>query len=358
MTSLPASPSWRKQLSRSPGAPGRLLRRRRDNDHPDDFFNSALGRRNHAFLGSSWLLTPAQNVYRQPTLTTSSNATKSHTPFLTIALLKLNEVLPDFVQTSQLGDPALAAKACAVLDSSVATAGSPYNSPAASPASSASRHSAASPRKDRATSSIGSSSSAPVGQRGPPLLQWLTSSADSRRENHASTSPASSALVIEGEWETYVAPFLLLAAAEVLYHDMQLQGLAVIYQRIIADMLSVKQILCDPILGQLLLTPPASATASSMLMTSVEAATSLATMIDTLTAFCTCRIQLVDLQRTCTPQALALFTVLLQTASAHPQRNELFERLLQECNAWKFCIETCLALEQCRYVCRKCLLSE
>lgn len=319
--SLPASPSLWGAMTMRGGNSSRYPSRaafRRETSDDTALYSSAATTHNstgsrtplsfHPF-DSSWLIMPsvAQNVYRQPTAATTvvpasaqSITTSSHhytTPFLTIALLKLNEVLPAFCEILA-SSPLQAPKACALLESSVATARSAASSRHNSPTRSTffHHHNNNNNNSNRSGNQQQTSGSPVLASRSSrngmnltkqastspsswsssrPILQWFHSGSSLLGGGgHRSTaspvemsplntaaaahSPASSALALEGEWDTYMSPFLLLAAAEYLYADMhpcQLVGhkgsarLSSLYQRIVVDLTAVKDILCDPILG-------------------------------------------------------------------------------------------------------------
>lgn len=282
-------------------------------------------------------------------------------PFLIIALRTLNDALPEFCRL--LSDPTQAAKACAVLDASVATAGS--NSPSSTRRATSPLHAGTTgthpappsshPARTTATTTTTSSSTSPASGGTSPimsnLLQWLTSTSEqahsrfkgsgggsgfgSTSDSHhrRPSSPTPSALALEGEWEPYVAPLFLLAAAEAWYADLKHvedsgaaghhnndnndgthesddpSPLALLYRRISTDLTLVKDVLCgpfllasslhgisrassDPISSSPLPSPPQSS--PSTLSQSVAAAKSLASTLDGLSEVCACRVQLIE----------------------------------------------------------------
>jgi len=283
-------------------------------------------------LSPSWRLQPpvSQNVYRQA----SPQAPKpTQAPFLSLALLRLEAILVDFCETLNHPSHHNAAKACALLDSSIATAGSPANSRCNSPKPN--NYSPRSPPKS-------------------PLLNWLSSSSHKPTQTSPQHSPtvAASALALEGEWETYISPFLLLAGAEVLYADLRhcqdpakSPVLQAIYQRTVSDMLLAKQMLCDPLLGTIQTT------------SYTEAASSLSMCIAGLTAICTCRCQLLELQaslfaaQTNLGEVSMAITVILNSVMALGDigaAEAMKNTLIIELKTWKYCLEACLALQQCQ----------
>jgi hypothetical protein len=266
-------------------------------------------------------------------------------PFLSMSLLKLNAIVPAYCRA--LVDPDQqgggdASQACSMLDASVATATttwSPSSSPTA-PRLPGDDQTQAKKRGDRVPSSSGSS---------PPFLNWLTptSASTSQRSKNSflsaksalsTMSPPSSsnsAMAMEGEWDSYTAPFFLVAAADILYHDMNhcfhrrhhheeedsgggdsphaaaaaaLPALSRLYLRIVDDIVRLQQILCDPLLDK----PTEKETASrkaaaapaaspglvvpSSVQRSADAARSLSATLELLAAACRIRSQLVSLQ--------------------------------------------------------------
>jgi len=183
-----------------------------------------------------------------------------HDPFLTVVLLKLHKVLPVFVRRFTEPTKAAASQACAVLDSTVSTATS-GSSPAAASGS------CSSPKQQ-------SSSWSPYAEKNqqPPssplsLKYWMSSPSEPPH------SPTSSALALEGEFESFVAPFLLLAGAEVLMANLQhlqpssrrrsktnnnnntttataaaVDSLSGLYQHVSQDLVHTRDVLCEPFL--------------------------------------------------------------------------------------------------------------
>jgi hypothetical protein len=224
-----------------------------------------------------------------------------------MALVKLEGLMPAYCDA--LVDPshANAAKACAFLDSSVATA-SPSNSPKRNSQSPtrffhAAQQRAGSHNNSRSTSTSSRMSASP---RSSKLLQWLTAS-DSYAPSATPSSytpggtglpsSSSSAMALEGEWQTYAAPFELLAGAEVLYADMMVQesgkqqpsaaaanasvALQGLYQRIVQDLVRVEENLC--------------AVFFDLSSSFGEKALSLSLSLKTLTTLCTVRCQWLEL---------------------------------------------------------------
>jgi hypothetical protein len=219
-------------------------------------------------------------------------------------------------------------------------------------------------------------------------------------------SSSSSAMALEGEWQTYAAPFELLAGAEVLYADMMVQesgkqqqsaaadasiALQGLYQRIVQDLVRVEENLCTVFLDM----EAISAESSSF----GEKALSLSLSLKTLTTLCTVRCQWLELSSglfvepssssvteqqpplllgdvadgvsailattlaSSSPSATSATahtpvgdnhkdenespnarTMTLQTCAAHV----LLEALIRELQAWKYALEAMSALERCQ----------
>ena len=200
-------------------------------------------------------------------LSTSQNFSSHHgrDPFLTVVLLKLHQVLPVYVRRFTEPTKAAASQACAVLDATVSTATS-----SASPA--AASGSCSSPKQQ-------SSSWSPYDDRNqqppssPLSLKYWMSSPSANQQQQPPHSPTSSALALEGEFESFVAPFLLLAGAEVLMANLQhlqpssrrrsktnnnnktttataaaVSSLSGLYQRVSQDLVHTRDVLCEPFL--------------------------------------------------------------------------------------------------------------
>lgn len=353
----------------------------------------------------------------------------NHKSFLTMALVKLEGLMPAYCQA--LVDPshANASKACAFLDSSVATA-SPSNSPqpslhAPQRAGSFRQHgpsfSAAHAASSTTSTPSGRMSAVPASPRSSKLLQWLAASTSSTTPT-TSQSPylpggtgmppiSSSAMALEGEWQTYAAPFELLAGAEVLYADMMVQesgkqqqsvaagtsvALQGLYQRIVQDLVRVEENLCTVFLDMEAISASSSAFG--------EKALSLSLSLRALTTLCTLRCQFLELssrlfveppssssvteQHQLPPLLLGdvadvvsalLATTIASSAAAtsatahtpvgdlHKDENEppngvkvetmtletcsahvLIEALIRELQAWKYALEAMSALERCQ----------
>jgi hypothetical protein len=319
-----------------------------------------------------------------------------NTSFLAIVLIKLSKVLPEFCHcladdSSQRG----ASLACDVLDSTVATA-SARDSPSAS-----AREHPQGYKSEAATSPLS-------------LHYWIASSSNQHQHHHATASPTSSALALEGEWERYISPLLLLAGAEVLASDLRhlpsstgptmdtlsaAVSLTGLYQRIHQDLQQTQQVLCEPFLRSLLTSPsipdlsPLAASASAVSTIQhhyQEIAQALSTNIQLITVIVAVRCQMIDWQvalfagsddvaAATLGVTVGLNTVtsalesaknkiklskagpdgdaLLQNTIGAQDENDastelvvepLVTKLIQELEAWKFCLDACAALERCQ----------
>jgi hypothetical protein len=412
-------------MSMSGRSTSRALRR---GDSADDSPDSDMGKLLRPPLWGRQPL-PQQQQQQQ---TQQQHLLLNHKSFLTMALVKLEGLMPEYCEA--LVDPshANAAKACAFLDSSVATA-SPSNSPNRSPNrffhASQQQHAGSysnsrsnsfrqpGPSFSAAHASTSTSSrmpAVPASPRSSKLLQWLTASNASAASATPSSyapggagmpSSSSSAMALEGEWQTYAAPFELLAGAEVLYADMMVQesgkqqstaasnasrALQGLYQRIVQDLARVEENLCTVFLDM-----EATSAASSSFG---EKALSLSLSLKTLTTLCTVRCQWLELSSGLFVEPSSSFvteqqpplllgdvadgvsailattiaasapsatahkvvgdnhhkdesesppnpqTTTLETCAAHV----LLEALIRELQAWKYALEAMSALERCQ----------
>ena len=318
----------------------------------------------------------------------NASSSKHPPPFLTVVLMKLTKVLPEYCH--HLGKPSYtsASLACKVLDCVVATASSPSHSPKIGKES---NHRPSSPLS---------------------LKYWMSSSSADNKQQ----SPTSSAMALEGEWEMFESPFLLLAGAEVLSAGLDhlrpssavnnknvnctvvstAASLTGLYQRVNQDLLRTKEVLCEPFLRPYLAheSPPVA----SLQHHHAKAAACLSSAIEMLVLATNVRCQLIDLQAglfgiidasttvvsasdsdpETTPtlsEAAAAVTLFLQnivtaTSAARVEAKTegdksssegtketpepcssvepIISNMIQELKAWKYCFETCAALERCQ----------
>lgn len=171
------------------------------------------------------------------------------TPLLTLVLLKLEKILPDFCSHLRHATFESIAKACAILDSSISSS----------------------------TSTTGSvSPSSPVGS----FLHWLP-------------DRSSSAVALEHEWESIQDGFLVLAAAEYLYqavmHQVKRpQTLRNLYTYAMQQIIQVHATLCEPILASAVVPTPDNH--------HVRAARNVGRTLQCLVTLAQVRLQLIDLQ--------------------------------------------------------------
>ena len=277
------SPPWRTLNNRSASLPRiRLARRddsspssppspsRRKNVKTTDIFEPPgvrswwLGNKSPPRMNSEFL--PRNSADRQPPVSAQRNRSKPSTsiPVLTMALLKLDELMLDF--TKHLSDPSMSnvEEALALLDGCVATA------------------------SPNATPSKGSPDSR------SPIRDWLTGNT-STHSNDSPTKTADSALVLEGEFENFSLSFFLLAAAEAVYAklghvqvDVATQ-LATLYQQAAKELEMVRETLCVPFLSGM------EQLAPNMTMYK-EHASSLSRSIQCLLQICAVRSQMISIE--------------------------------------------------------------
>ena len=285
----------------------------------------------------------------------SSSSSTCSTPFLTMALLKLEQIFPDFCLPLAQASWENITRACAVLDTaSLAT--SPSNS-------------------------VGSPRSQPRSPRSPTshhigFLNWLPESPRRRGHTRSLSPPTANtpatALALESEWDALQHGFLVLATAEYLYQDMQqlkrghsLRGL---YDYVQTQFVQIRATLCEPFLS----IPRGTALRENKY---ISAARSVARTLQTFLTLCQVRMQLIDLQSN-------LFTVgdlsevkdsignLLTATEASFQdmaansgveeegdneepstaaaADPVRDALIQELKTWKYLLESCAGLERCQ----------
>jgi len=257
-------------------------------------------------------------------------------PVLTLALLRLEEQLPTFCEHLADPSPENIYAACALIDSTVATA-SPGNHGSPS-------------------GFVGSPSSPRSSPSRSPIRNWLSGSSGSPTN---ANSVSSSAMALEGEWERFVLPLFLLAGAESIYASLGhssdsrvARNLSTLYQRITKDLNLVREVLCDPLIAS-----EGDRFVAPTLTLYYERASSLAKSLQALATFTQIRSQLIlfhsRMWHSPKPdfgeQAL-LFHDLLpnlprEGASAMPMLKELEAEVL----CWKYLMKTTAALEQCRF---------
>ena len=358
-----SSPSWRMVRSRSSSLPRLKIR-------PT---NLTVG----SGWGNSWLPAPEspQKSIQNSIWDMGSPSRRSlspprrrrplrRTPVLTLTLIKLDEQLLQYCQ--YLKDPSFenVSSACALLDSTVATA-SPVSSERGSPASYV------------GSPPLGSSPGSP-GTRSPrsPLRSWLTGNRDSPPTPAAGNSPVStSALALEGEWEKIAVPFFILAGAEAVYADLGhviedgsvARNLIALYETITNALHLVRQTLCDPFLvseeatlEQQQLQNQQSGSTFAMY---TERASSVAMSLHALANITRARCELIQLHsglwESCKggvgfgDLGRSFHELLPNLPSDGARAQPMCDAVEREVKAWKYMMETAFALERCRYV--KCL---
>jgi hypothetical protein len=288
-------------------------------------------------------------------------------PFLTLVLMKLVEVLPDYCLLLANPSPESVGAACELLDSTVAA--SSFHAP-----TSLSKGSPKQAIKGRIKSRVESNSS-------PLVLQYWLSSSEKLKEPPI---PSASAIALESEWDSWVAPLVLLAGAEMFSCGLQhleespkkssvsvIQSLTGLYNRISVDLLEMQQLLCDPFLRQ----NETRANGSVQQEKYTELANTLAGSIQWIILVIDARSQLLETQESIfrsfsggmaeheisMAQASKTIASLLQNlqnvTKVTPEIPEqsmkdlaakpLLETLVKELKMWMFCFETCASLERC-----------
>lgn len=174
-----------------------------------------------------------------------SSSNNNTTPFLTVALLELDQLSEKFCQLMAKPTYANACQACACLSFSGAAA--------AAAAATAKGISQGSPRGVQSTLR-------PSSPTKSPLLNWISSSNAEAQHPHSSTLSA-----LEQELEEFQRPFFLFAAAEVMYADLRHLEIAFplstdyqkhskpaslcsIYRLVQTELMEIRRKLCVPFL--------------------------------------------------------------------------------------------------------------
>lgn len=274
---------------------------------------------------------------------------KNGRPFLTLALLKLVQVLPDFLEDLATPTPSSVAKACALMESMATPRSSgPLLRKTESPASTPSpRRYLTEPRSPlfQPLELIQRmlSSTSPASSRSPSPF-----SSPSESPSSSVSAPCSpSAMALEKEWERLVAaPFWLLAAAELLTADCcRDPSLIGLYQRCTQDLFRLQHLLCEPVL----------ATESSHGDVLVAAQT-VRSLLDAVIIFAAAQSEFIRIQ-SCLHEstdtvavaqaATSMGIVLARLDAIEDSSLSLFQRAYQQVQGWKYALEACLAVEQC-----------
>lgn len=292
------------------------------------------------------LTTLSPTLSPSPTRVSKRLATR-RAPVLTLALLKLDENLSEFCKI--LEDPTYdnVQKACRILDSSVATATNGSNPPV-SP-----KNLGNGPRSPQRTSPSLS-----------PIAKWFSGGSAS-----TDTSPTSSAVALEGEWETFCNPLIVFAGLEGLYASLThaesselAWGLSKLYERITSDLIAVRETLCDPFLfpqNDVTLSTDGSGSNPDKLFACRESAAVVALTLDSIVNVCQCRCTLVWHQRELwshketinLSDASAAFQSILPSAKTFDVTHHatpIVANLHQEVRSWYHLMEMALSLEQLR----------
>jgi hypothetical protein len=295
------------------------------------------------------------------------------TPVLTVALLKLDEYLPNYCEC--LKEPTFenAQKAMQVLDTVVIADTPPTGRSLSSPKSSPAPNMAGSP---------GSIKSSPSRS---PIASWFIGSSyqtESAGPNQTSNGPFST-VFLEGEWDTFVNPLNLFAGLEAIYSSLAhaspdrivALNLFRLYQRAKEDLNRVRETLCDPFLptsetsldhtsnlSPLNLGTATSATASSSakFISYREKASAVGMSLDAIQSVCQCRCQLIRHQLTLWnttdsldfDDAASLFQTILPPLPAEraSSASPIIDSVILELEGWFRLMDLASSLCQCRYV--------
>ena len=322
----PTSP-WRKLLVRSRSLEGESSDENSDSNHNKKKRSSRQQHqekthskeRASSSSGSSWgwFLTPPTRLVGNPLHRTNPPPSKRHlfsASNLTTFLLRFHDNISHYCQL--LSDPSIehCQQAANILDSSIAAASAQNSSPA---------------------SNSSSPSVSPT--------SFFRKSADQ---------------ALEGEWDTYSSPFLLLTGAEALYGEMELSRLSHLYKTIQADLRIVKERLCDPWLARS--EQPHPQNFHSTGSTAHQAATSMALVFENLQSFLDTKSKLVNMQTRLFSESSEPFCVKAATLLAicrdmlpevpreESEVTPMLSSLVKEIKAWIALLETASHLEQCQ----------
>ena len=152
-----------------------------------------------------------------------------------------------------------------------------------------------------------------------------------------------STLALQGTWETYISPFLLLAAAEALYAQERSLKLIALYVKVATDLTVVQQTLCDPFVGN---------TAAFHHNTAI----SLTQYLVGFREWTAMRCQLLELVASFSVDQLPGFQLLMHDVNQHALKrtDDMTMALQTEVQLWLWLTEACWNLQQCRYVYQLC----
>ena len=250
------------------------------------------------------------------------------TPFLTVVLVKLHEILPEFCRRltgeQQEKDEetgyfvyyspnsvTAASQACRVLDTSIATASQNPNNHNKSNVTFAQPPFSRSPTLD------------PGKPSSPLSLRYWMPSSNSHPATTTLLSPSTSALALEGEFESFTSPFFLLAGAHVmaanfehLHHSTSTAcSLSTLYQLISADLQRTEVLLCEPFLRTSNESTDLYQQLHDSHSDSAAAATALSVSLRCLIVLTNAQCQLLDIQR-------AVFGVAVTSAKVYQTTND------------------------------------
>lgn len=342
--SAPASPSWKPA--------GKARRQFGVVNPPTPSMGRALLIPQNSMEKSFVVLRPLEsNVYPRSHHALHSPQSKEHkngTPFLTLALLKLAQVLPGFLDNLATPTVSSVAKACALMESmATPRSAGPLLQRKESPApTTPSQRYLNEPRSPlfqplQLVQQLIAGAS-PASSRSPSPF----SSPSESPSSSVSTPSSPSALALEKEWERLVAaPFWLLAAAEILTADCcRDPSLIGLYQRCTQDLFRLQHLLCEPVLA-----------AESSQGDVVVAAQKVHALLDAVLVFAAAQSEFIQVQSclhqstdTVAQAATGMGIVLARLDAIEDlSLSLLFQRAYQQVQGWKYALEACLAVEQC-----------
>lgn len=293
------------------------------------------------------------------TLWGTSPGKNSQTSFGEVAVLKLANILPDFIDTVQ-GSHVDAAKACLLLDSPGIIADSPQSTPSGSPKSPP--HIL--PSSPQSPIPLPWLSSEPLSPK--PLLSRPPHPSSSGHVLSSTTSTTTSTLAFEGEWDKLITPCLCWAGVEVLYHDcfwlvdteketpqaiFGASNLINLCVRIVKDLQLVKQVLCEPHLRLSVEGP--STTKSDQPGATLTAARKVSQALDSIVVVCQIRASMISwlnryFNHNLTQENLDEVEKLLEEVGEDGSLKLWKARLREELTLWQYVSQAMAALESCR----------
>lgn len=288
------------------------------------------------------------------------------TPVLTLAMLKLDEYLPNFCECLKEPTFGNAKKAVQLLDTVIAgsPSGRSFSTPRNSPAP--------------MTGSPGSIKSSPSRS---PIASWFIGSSHQTESGSNQSNGPMSTMALEGEWDTFVNPLNLFAGLEAIYASLAhaspdrvvAHNLFRLYQQAKEDLNHLRGILCDPFLPASTAetddststpldagTKPSAASSLATLNSYREKASAVGMSLDAIQSICQCRCQLIRHQLTLWnttdsldfDDAASLFQTILPPIPADraSYASTIVDSTVAELEAWFRLMDLASSLCKCRYV--------